>query len=311
MFASLGVGLHPRRRAGQPAGHQRPLPRQPPARRHLLGGPPGPRRRDHARRSSSSIGEVARDFDLYTKITGGQRIDLLGARVEQLPGDLGPARRRRPRVGPRLRQGGAHREVVRRLDVVPLRRAGLGAAGHRPRAALPGPARAAQDQARRVGLRPRVRRGPEQGRRRHRHRAGLEPLRRRQRRHAPGPRRAARRGPRRPRRSCATIDRYLMWYVRTADRLERTAHVAAQAATAASTSSAGSSSTTRSASAPSSRPTWPATSSAYQCEWTATLDDPERLARFAIVRQHRRARPDRSPTCEIRGQRMPGGERPT
>jgi nitrite reductase (NADH) large subunit len=31
------------------------------------------------------IAEVARDFDLYTKITGGQRIDLLGARVEQLP----------------------------------------------------------------------------------------------------------------------------------------------------------------------------------------------------------------------------------
>ncbi|MGW9196340.1 nitrite reductase large subunit NirB [Micromonospora chersina] len=31
------------------------------------------------------IGEVARDFRLYTKITGGQRIDLFGARVEQLP----------------------------------------------------------------------------------------------------------------------------------------------------------------------------------------------------------------------------------
>lgn len=31
------------------------------------------------------IGEVARDFGLYTKITGGQRIDLLGARVEELP----------------------------------------------------------------------------------------------------------------------------------------------------------------------------------------------------------------------------------
>jgi nitrite reductase (NADH) large subunit len=31
------------------------------------------------------IGEVARDFGLYTKITGGQRIDLLGARTEQLP----------------------------------------------------------------------------------------------------------------------------------------------------------------------------------------------------------------------------------
>ncbi|MFZ1412668.1 MAG: nitrite reductase large subunit NirB [Micropruina sp.] len=31
------------------------------------------------------IGEVAKDFGLYTKITGGQRIDLFGARVEQLP----------------------------------------------------------------------------------------------------------------------------------------------------------------------------------------------------------------------------------
>ncbi|GAA1913865.1 nitrite reductase large subunit NirB [Nocardioides lentus] len=31
------------------------------------------------------LGEVARDFGLYTKITGGQRIDLLGARMEQLP----------------------------------------------------------------------------------------------------------------------------------------------------------------------------------------------------------------------------------
>ncbi|MFG3197424.1 nitrite reductase large subunit NirB [Streptomyces sp. NPDC048208] len=31
------------------------------------------------------IGEVARDFGLYTKITGGQRIDLFGVRVDQLP----------------------------------------------------------------------------------------------------------------------------------------------------------------------------------------------------------------------------------
>jgi nitrite reductase (NADH) large subunit len=31
------------------------------------------------------LGEVAKEFDLYTKITGGQRIDLLGARMEQLP----------------------------------------------------------------------------------------------------------------------------------------------------------------------------------------------------------------------------------
>jgi nitrite reductase (NADH) large subunit len=31
------------------------------------------------------LGQVAKDFGLYTKITGAQRIDLLGARVDQLP----------------------------------------------------------------------------------------------------------------------------------------------------------------------------------------------------------------------------------
>lgn len=31
------------------------------------------------------IGEIAKDFGLYTKITGGQRIDMFGASVEQLP----------------------------------------------------------------------------------------------------------------------------------------------------------------------------------------------------------------------------------
>ncbi|MGB0865664.1 MAG: nitrite reductase large subunit NirB [Granulosicoccaceae bacterium] len=32
-----------------------------------------------------AIGEVAKEYDLYTKITGGQRIDLFGARKEDLP----------------------------------------------------------------------------------------------------------------------------------------------------------------------------------------------------------------------------------
>jgi len=32
-----------------------------------------------------ALGQIATDFDLYCKITGGQRIDLLGARLEQLP----------------------------------------------------------------------------------------------------------------------------------------------------------------------------------------------------------------------------------
>ena len=32
-----------------------------------------------------ALGTIAKDFDLYTKITGGQRIDLLGARLQDLP----------------------------------------------------------------------------------------------------------------------------------------------------------------------------------------------------------------------------------
>ncbi len=72
------------------------------------------------------IGEVARDFGLYTKITGGQRIDLFGARVDQLPAVWAPPGGRRLRVRPRVRQGAAHREVLRGADLVPLRRTGLG-----------------------------------------------------------------------------------------------------------------------------------------------------------------------------------------
>ena len=32
------------------------------------------------------IGQIAKDYDLYTKITGGQRIDLFGAQLHELPG---------------------------------------------------------------------------------------------------------------------------------------------------------------------------------------------------------------------------------
>ena len=32
-----------------------------------------------------ALGQVAKEFNLYTKITGGQRVDLFGARVDQLP----------------------------------------------------------------------------------------------------------------------------------------------------------------------------------------------------------------------------------
>ena len=31
------------------------------------------------------LGEIAKEYDLYTKITGGQRIDLFGAQLHELP----------------------------------------------------------------------------------------------------------------------------------------------------------------------------------------------------------------------------------
>ena len=100
-------------------------------------------------------------------------------------GHLGRADRRRLRNRPRLRQEPAHREILRRQHLVPLRRAGQRRHGAAPGGPLQGPACAAQDQVRRIGLYPRMRRGAEQGHRRDRHRQGLEPLHLRQRRHAP------------------------------------------------------------------------------------------------------------------------------
>ncbi len=129
------------------------------------------------------IGEIARDFGLYTKITGGQRIDMFGARVEQLPRDLAAPGGGWHGIRACLRQGAADGEELCGHRLVPLRAAGFGTAGHQSGVAVPRVAGAAQDQDGRVGLRPRVRGGPRQGRRRDRHRERLEPLCRRQRRH--------------------------------------------------------------------------------------------------------------------------------
>ena len=142
------------------------------------------------------LGQVAQDFDLYTKITGGQRIDLFGARVDQLPA-----------IWARLVEAGfesghaygkALRTVKSCVGTTWCRYGVQDAVGLAidARAPLPGAAGTAQDQVRGVGVRPRVRRGPGQGRRGDRHRAGLEPARRRQRRHDAPARRAARQRPR-------------------------------------------------------------------------------------------------------------------
>ncbi len=129
------------------------------------------------------IGEIARDFGLYTKITGGQRIDMFGATVDQLP-----------QIWLRLVEGGmesghAYGKSLRTVkscvgtDWCRYGQQDSVANGHRPRTALPRPTRAPQNQNGRLRVCPRMRRSPRQRRRRDRHRSRLEPLRRRQRRH--------------------------------------------------------------------------------------------------------------------------------
>ena len=188
---------HPHPRAGdrRAAGHQRRLPREHPAQRHLLRRPAHPRRRDHPRQAHRDRRGRARLRALHEDHRRAahrplRRPDGAAAR------DLAAAGRRRLRVGPRLRQVAAHGEVVRRVDLVPLRRAGLGRSRDRAGAALPRPAQPPQAQGRRQRLRPRVRRGARQGLRRDRDGEGVEPLRRRQRRRDAGPRPAARGRPR-------------------------------------------------------------------------------------------------------------------
>ena len=179
------------------AGHQRPLPRQHPARRHLLGGAARAGRRDHARPADRARPGRQALRPLHQDHRRPARRPVRRAR-RAAAANLARADRRRLRVGPRLRQGAAHGEVVRR--------AAPGAAtACRTRSASPSGSRTATracaartSSSRRVsGLRARVRRGAEQGLRHHRHREGLEPLRLRQRRHEAAARAAARHRPRR------------------------------------------------------------------------------------------------------------------
>ena len=63
------------------AGHQRPLPGQPAAQRDVLGGAPDARRRGHPGPTDRDRAD-RKGFSASTKVTGGQRIDMFGARVE-------------------------------------------------------------------------------------------------------------------------------------------------------------------------------------------------------------------------------------
>jgi nitrite reductase (NADH) large subunit len=249
-----------------------------------------------------AIGEIARDFDLYTKITGGQRIDLFGARVEQLPAiwqrlvDAGfesghaygkAVRTVKSCVGNTWCRYGVQDSVQLAIDLE-LRYRGL-RAPHKIKLAVSGCAReCAEAQAKDVGVI-----ATEKGWNLY----------------------VGGNGGMRPRHAqllaedldtqslLRYIDRFLMYYVRTADRLERTAtwlekldggvdavrrvviddglgiaaELDADMARHVET---------------------------YQCEWKATLDDPARLARFRMFANSDQSDPD-PVYVRIRGQRQP------
>jgi nitrite reductase (NADH) large subunit len=248
------------------------------------------------------IGEVARDFDLYTKITGGQRIDLLGARVDDLPAiwarlveagfESGHAYGKALRtvkscVGTVWCRYGVQDSVQLAVDLE-LRYRGL-RSPHKLKMAVSGCAReCAEAQGKDVGVIATERGwnlyvGGNGGMRPAHAQLLAEDL--------------------DTETLVRSIDRYLMWYIRTADRLERTATwqrklpggidqvrrvVMDDALGIAADLEADMARHVES----------------YECEWTATLNDADRLARFRSIVNDPHGAP--LPTrVEIRGQRVP------
>ncbi|MDQ2650316.1 MAG: nitrite reductase large subunit NirB [Actinomycetota bacterium] len=249
-----------------------------------------------------AIGEVARDFDLYTKITGGQRIDLFGATVDQLPEiwrrliDAGfesghaygkAVRTVKSCIGSTWCRYGVQDSVQLAIDLE-LRYRGL-RAPHKIKLAVSGCAReCAEAQGKDVGVI-----ATERGWNMY----------------------VGGNGGMRPRHAdllaedlsteelVRAIDRFLMYYVRTADRLERTAtwlekleggldHV--KAVVLEDSLGIGTDLDADMARHVEN----------YECEWKATLADPDRAARFRSFANT----DDTDPTLayvRVRGQRQP------
>ncbi len=114
---------------------------------------------------------------------------------------------------------------------------------------------------------------------RHRHREGLESLPLRQRWHEAAARASAVATDLDEDTLVRYVDRFLMFYVRTADRLQRTAR-------GSTTSRAVSTTCGRSDRGQAWHPAdleadMPRVVDTYRCEWASTLEDPAKLARFA------------------------------
>jgi nitrite reductase (NADH) large subunit len=251
-----------------------------------------------------AVGQVAKKYGLYTKITGGQRVDLFGARVEQLPHiwsrlieagfESGHAYGKAVRtvkscVGSTWCRFGVQDSVQMAIDLE-LRYRGL-RAPHKIKLAVSGCAReCAEAQGKDVGVI-----ATEKGWNLYvGGNGGMRPA------HAELLAEDLDEGS-----LIRAIDRYLMWYVRTADRLERTATwqrklpggidyvrrvvIDDELGIGAELEADMVRHVER-----------------YRCEWKETLESPERLARF--VTYVNSDEPDRSIShVRVRGQRQPVG----
>ena len=193
------VRLARRIRRRQPVAlHQRARARQHPEGRHLLGGAAHVGRPDQRRRSCAPSPTWSTSIDIPTvKVTGGQRIDLLGVKKDDLPAVWADLNAAGMVSGHAYAKGAAHGEDLRRHRLVPLRHPGFDRTGHQAREVHVGLVDAGQGQDGGVRLPAQLRRGDLQGHRRDLRRVRLRhPLRRRRRPRHQGHRSA---GPRRHR----------------------------------------------------------------------------------------------------------------
>ncbi len=130
-----------------------------------------------------AIADVVDKFAIPTvKVTGGQRIDLLGVKKEDLPAVWADLDKAGLVSGHAYAKGAAHGEDLRRLRLVPLRHAGFDRPRHPHREVHVGLVDAGQGEDGRLRLPAQLRRGDLQGHRRRLRRFRLrDPFRRRRR----------------------------------------------------------------------------------------------------------------------------------
>mmetsp|Transcript_21805 Transcript_21805/g.64290 ORF Transcript_21805/g.64290 Transcript_21805/m.64290 type:complete len:237 (-) Transcript_21805:1300-2010(-) len=149
---------HSRRRTGRPPRYQRSSPRQHAARGYLFRRTPRPGRRaqprsaHRPRRRRQQVQPLLQD---YGRAAGRS----LRRGEASAPRHLGGFGQRRIRERTRVREGPPHRQIVRRIDVVPLRRSGFGRLRRTGRESIQGHPLPSQDEGRGERMREGMRRG--------------------------------------------------------------------------------------------------------------------------------------------------------